>query len=397
MTSAIKVLVVDDEPLLQDLIKQHFRKQIEGKEMQFVFVKNGAEALKVINEDNAIGVILTDINMPEMDGLTLLSKISELNLLHRPVVVSAYGDMKNIRIAMNRGASDFVTKPIDFDDLKVTINKTINQYKYLRQAAKAKDDIIKFSKELEIAQNIQKLFIPSDFNPFPGNNITIYGEMTPAKEVGGDFFDFFVLDSYHLGLVIADVSGKGVPAALFMAMSHALIRTVSISSNPAECMSRVNHLLCWNNKTCMFVTMFYGIINIMTGEFRYCNAGHNYPYLLFKDGSLKKITDSKGTALGVNDELSDKNMPESPIYEEKKIILEKGDTLVLYTDGVTEASNPKFEFYGEKRFEEYLKASVTKPLPMFIDELKKDIFKFINGAEPFDDIACLALRYGPDK
>lgn len=393
MAKIVKILVVDDEPLLKSLIEQYFEKQMLNNEMHFVFSSNGIEALEKLKADDSIGVILIDINMPEMDGLTLLDKLNEFNKLYRSVVVSAYGDMKNIRIAMNRGASDFIIKPIDLDDLKITINKTIEQYKYLEQSARAREQIAEFHKELEIAHNIQNIFIPSDFKPFPdNNNVSLYGEMMPAREVGGDFFDFFVLDPQHLAVVIADVSGKGIPAALFMVMSRILIRGVAVNcADTAVCLERVNQLLSYHNETCMFVTAFYGIINIMTGEFHYCNAGHNAPYVLSRDGTLKKIVDSEGAALGVIDSIG------WSFYEEKKLILNKEDTLVLYTDGVIEASNPKLEFYGEQRLLLNLMANGAKSITELSDELKKDISDFVKGAEQFDDITFFFLRFnGPN-
>lgn len=398
MVATVKILVVDDEPLLQSLIEQNFEMQVMNNELHFVFASNGAEALEKLKADDTIGVILTDINMPVMDGLTLLGKMAELKPLYRSVVVSAYGDMKNIRTAMNRGASDFVTKPIDLNDLEITIKKTLEQYHDLHHADKAKKEVAEFYKELEIARNIQSLFIPTEFNPFPNSqNVAVYGRMIPAKEVGGDFFDFMVLDPTHLAVVIADVSGKGIPAALFMAMSLTLIRGVAPNEpSPADCMKRVNHLLCYKNDTCMFVTTFYGIIDITTGEFNYCNAGHNPPYVLSSDGSLTKIGDIAGMALGIFDETAATATSPVSFYEKITMTLKKGDTLILYTDGVTEAANHKFDFYGESRLEEFLKANAGKSVNELTDALKKDVEKFVEGAQQSDDITILALRYnGP--
>jgi sigma-B regulation protein RsbU (phosphoserine phosphatase) len=163
-----KILVVDDEPALEALIRQKFRQQIRNNEMEFLFASNGFDALKLIDQDPDIGIILTDINMPEMDGLTFLAKLKEQNRLFRTIVISAYGDMENIRAAMNLGASDFITKPIDLKDLATTLEKITEQYNFLREGMMAQNRNIEFRKELEIASFIQQTFLPQNFAPFPG-------------------------------------------------------------------------------------------------------------------------------------------------------------------------------------------------------------------------------------
>src|SRR5262245_43186920 len=147
---AVKILVVDDEPDLELLVRQKFRKQIRAEEYEFAFARNGVEALQKLGAEPDIELVLTDINMPEMDGLALLTKIGELALLVKSVIVSAYGDMPNIRTAMNRGAADFLTKPIDFSDLEITINKTVQQVQDLRQAAQDHDALLALQRELDI-------------------------------------------------------------------------------------------------------------------------------------------------------------------------------------------------------------------------------------------------------
>ena len=201
-----KILVVDDEPDIELLIQQKFAKQLKSKEIEFVFASNGAEALKALYQDQEIHVILTDINMPEMDGLTLLSHLQDFNRIFKSVIISAYGDMSNIRKAMDRGAIDFITKPIDFKDLEATIFNAIEQCLTLKKAMEAQKIHSDLEKELAIASNIQQSVVPHHFDPFPGNKtFEIYGTMIPAKQVGGDFFDFFPLDETRLGFVIAEI------------------------------------------------------------------------------------------------------------------------------------------------------------------------------------------------
>ena len=189
-----KILVVDDEPDIELLIQQKFAKQLKTKEIEFVFASNGSEALKALYQDPEIHVILTDINMPEMDGLVLLSHLQDLNRIFKAVIISAYGDMSNIRKAMTRGATDFITKPIDFKDLEVTIFNAIEQCITLKKSLEAQKLLSDLEKELEIASNIQQSVIPHHFDPFPSNHtFEIYGTMIPAKQIGGISLIFFLL------------------------------------------------------------------------------------------------------------------------------------------------------------------------------------------------------------
>lgn len=381
-----KILVVDDEPDIELLIKQKFAKQLKTKELEFIFASNGSEALKTLHQDKEINIILTDINMPEMDGLVLLSHLPELKRLFKAVIISAYGDMSNIRKAMNRGACDFITKPIDFKDLEITIFNAIEQYLTLKKAMEAQTILSDLEKELTIAHNIQQAIIPHHFKPFVDNhNFEILGTMIPAKQVGGDFFDFFPIGENHLGFVIADVSGKGIPAALFMAMSRAVMRTLAQqSSNPQDCLKEANRILCLDNDTCMFVTAFYGILNIHTGQIECSNAGHNPPYILHLDGSITEIARYEGIPLGVSDQ---------SIYTSHSFRLKKDDCLILYTDGITEAMNPQSHLYTEEQFQQVLKkVSPGTSLYNLVNQILDDLHRFTDSALQSDDITLLCIK-----
>jgi len=195
---AIKILCVDDEPDWEFLIKQKFRKRIRSNEFVFFFALNGKEALQLLDLHDDIGIVISDINMPVMDGLTLLNEIIQLK---RPflkvIIVSAYGDMENIRTAMNMGAFDFLTKPIDFKDLEITIEKTLNNVTYLKKADKEHKNLVAIQQDLITAKKIQQSFIPNNFPAFPERkDIDIYGLMNAAKNVGGDLYDFFLIDDH---------------------------------------------------------------------------------------------------------------------------------------------------------------------------------------------------------
>src|SRR5437763_4640975 len=207
---AFKILVVDDEPDVELLIKQKFRRKIRDGEFDFEFARNGEEALQKMHSDDAIDIVMSDINMPVMDGLTLLTKISSLDRIVRTVMVSAYGDMQNIRIAMNRGAYDFLTKPIDFEDFETTVQKTIQEIKGIREGHQVRLKLTALESELDVASQIQQSMLPSRFPPFPDRpEFDIYAQMTAARSVGGDFYDFFMIDPNRLGIVLGDGSGKG--------------------------------------------------------------------------------------------------------------------------------------------------------------------------------------------
>ena len=383
----VKILSVDDEMDLELLLTQYFRRQIRKGEYEFFFAHNGLEALTLMLKEKDINIILSDINMPEMDGLTLLTKINEMqNPAMKCIMVSAYGDMGNIRSAMNNGAFDFATKPIDLDDLSITIEKAIEQINYIKMSQQEHVQLESLKTDLAVAAEIQQAILPRIFPPFPENDheLDLAAKMTPAKDVGGDFYDFFRIDEDHIGFVIADVSGKGVPAAIFMAVSRTLIRATGIRGvSPAECINYSNTLLEKESVNNMFVTVFYGIYNIKTGEVKYTNAGHNPPYVLKANGSLEKLPVSGNMAIGIFDDFE---------YTETTCQLAQGDTLLLYTDGVTEAINPQEEEFTETRLEQTLKKVAGQTCQQVIDTIKADVKTFANGAEQSDDITLLAIK-----
>ena len=383
----VKSRSVDDEMDLELLLTQYFRRKIRKGEYEFVFAHNGLEALTMMVKHPDIEIILSDINMPEMDGLTLLAKVNEMrNPALKVIMVSAYGDMGNIRQAMNNGAFDFATKPIDLDDLSVTIEKAIDQINYVHQMQKEHSQLESLKGDLAIASEIQQAILPRVFPPFPeiADKLDIAASMTPAKDVGGDFYDLFRIDDERIGFVIADVSGKGIPAAIFMAVSRTLIRATGVrGGSPAECIAYSNKLLAAESVDCMFVTVFYGIININTGEINYCNAGHNPPYVLKHDGKVEPLPTMGDCMVGAIDGLP---------YHEATLQLEKGDALVMYTDGVTEAMNIDYQQFGEERLEETLEDVAMHNCQEMVDAIKSDVAAFAGEAEQSDDITVLTLK-----
>ena len=384
---AVKILSVDDEVDLELLLTQFFRRKIRKGEYEFLFAHNGLEALQMMLKHPDIDIVLSDINMPEMDGLTLLSKINEMrNPARKCIMVSAYGDMDNIRRAMNSGAFDFATKPIDLEDLERTIEKAVEQIEFVKAAQKDRKELKDIQADLNVAHEIQLAILPRNFdlNMPNASNVDICASMHAAKDVGGDFYDFFRIDDERFGFTIADVSGKGVPAAIFMAVSRTLIKATGLRTvSASESMKMVNDVLCGESVDSMFVTVFYGIYNVNTGEINYCNAGHNAPYILHGDGSVEMLHSHINLVLGAFEGMD---------YKGDSMQLGEGDTLVLYTDGVTEAERADHRQFGEPLLEQVLAGLAGKESVRVVDTINEKVKEFADGAPQSDDVTVLAIR-----
>ncbi|MGD8687042.1 MAG: SpoIIE family protein phosphatase [Syntrophobacterales bacterium] len=244
----------------------------------------------------------------------------------------------------------------------------------------------RIESELQIARDIQMGILPKEFPPFPDRHeFEIYATLEPAKEVGGDLYDFFFVDNDHLCFAVGDVSGKGVPAALFMAVSKTLVKMeASKGLSAAEVLSRVNRQLSSDNPSLMFVTLFLGILNVNTGEVEYSSGGHDPPYILSAGGEIQPLESTDGVMLGVTEDFT---------YKSKKNQLQKGETIFLYTDGVTEAMNPDDQLFSEARLQQMLTRLQEKGTTDIIQSIRSDIEIFSEGTPQYDDITMLALKY----
>lgn len=380
-----RILVVDDEMDLEQLVRQKFRRAIRDGEFHFFFAHSGVEALETLAREKDIDVVLTDINMPEMDGLTLLSKLTNHNGVLKAVVVSAYGDMDNIRTAMNRGAFDFVTKPINLEDFETTILKALREADAIKTAMRVRDELVAIQNELNVATDIQLSMLPQVFPVFPERTeIDVHARMIAAKEVGGDFYDFFPVDEARIGIVVGDVSGKGVPAALLMAICRTLIRGSAINgARPHECLAAVNDLISGDVVPGMFVTVFYGVLNTREGTLEYCCAGHFAPYIV-SDQGVRMLESVGGLVIGA--------VPGWE-YQSATVQLSPGDALFEFSDGVTEANSAGDNDYGEARLEECLKGVHATSAEEIVDRVITAVQEFSKGVPQADDITCLAVRY----
>ncbi len=274
----------------------------------------------------------------------------------------------------------------EFGTLASAFNKMTADLKAsIEQSAKERAEKERIGAELNVATQIQASMLPCIFPAFPERaEFDIYASMQPAKEVGGDFYDFFLIDKNTLAVVIADVSGKGVPAALFMVIAKTLIQNTALSGKvPEVVFGIVNKMLCKNNEAGMFVTAFLGYLDIPSGRFTFVNAGHNPPLLKRAGEPFSWLKAQAGFVLAGD---------EDTFYRQQALVLNPGDELFLYTDGVTEAVNKGDELFGEARLLDASNRYSDMPLKNFTVSVKGDIDLFADGAEQADDITMLALR-----
>ena len=239
--------------------------------------------------------------------------------------------------------------------------------------------------ELSVATDIQANMLPNIFPAFPErNDFDIYATMNPAKEVGGDFYDFFMINDNHLGLVIGDVSGKGVPAAMFMVIAKTLIKDhAQLGLDADEVFMQVNDKLCEGNKIGLFVTCFMAIVDLDSGVMTYVNAGHNPP-VLKHNGKIKFLKCRPGFVLAGMEGMH---------YKQESIQINRGDKLFLYTDGISEATNSKNELYNDNRLIECIRSLGNISVKKVIEAVNNDVEKFVGDAPQFDDMTMLAFDY----
>ncbi len=304
---------------------------------------------------------------------------SPLRALSRATEEIATGDL-DIEIPPIKTRDEVGRLADSFTYMKTSLKKYILD---LTEATAARERI---ESELKIAHDIQMGILPKTFPAFPERTeFDLYAILEPAKEVGGDLYDFFLMDEDHLCFTVGDVSGKGVPAAIFMAITKTLIKSKATQGlSPEKILTGVNEDLSIDNPSLMFVTLFLGILDLKSGELEYCNGGHNPPYLMKADEGLEPLATTNGMALGVMEDF---------LYKSNRIQLHKGDRLFLYTDGVTEAANRENELFSETRLEKDLRSlkecSLAKTLNSVLDHVKN----FSEGLPQTDDITMMIVNY----
>jgi len=375
------ILIVDDLEVNRSLLEAW----LKNRQYTVYSADSGLQALALINEHPDIDIVLLDLMMPIMDGYEVLRRIKRdirsENLI--VIMISALNDIESITKCLSEGAEDYMVKPFNSFLLDVKI-KTSLEKKRLRDTEDA--FIGSFLAELNFAQQIQLSMMPTNI---PVSDLfSIYGRVIPAKEIGGDFYDWHDLGNGKYSICIGDVSGKGASAALYMVQMRTILNTLETvythsTDDLAAFLAHANMLQCRNNDTSMFVTLFYGILDIHTGQLMYANAGHCRPFILQGNGLVKQLEGLSGLPMGVSEELT---------YTTFSTNLEKGSTLVLYTDGVTEAMNASGKMYSISGLDEALRECAYLSPQRVVEKVINSVVIFTDKKESLDDITLLAVH-----
>ncbi|MDJ0817908.1 MAG: SpoIIE family protein phosphatase [Desulfobacterales bacterium] len=400
------VLIVDDTPtniqVLMETLKDDYR---------ILAAVTGQRALKLAASDPPPDIILLDVMMPDMDGYEVCSRLkADAKTRDIPIIfITAKSETQDETRGLELGAVDYITKPISPPvvqarvkghlELKAAREFLKNQNVILEQRVEERTrEVLKLQQvefdlraakekvenELNIAAQIQKHILPSRFPAYPDRNeFDLFALMQPALYVGGDFYDFFFVDDDTLAMVIADVSDKGIPAAMFMMVSRTLINSLAVDhSSPSIVLAKANNVLCQNNEAGMFVTVFLAFYEVSSGKLTATNAGHSAALLVDSDGSSSEWASTHGAALGFMEDLS---------YKEETVELEAGQTLFLYTDGVTEATSSAEQLFGLDKLRGILEEKRSFSLDKLCRDIQARLTEFQRGRQ-FDDITMLALK-----
>jgi len=400
------VLVVDDTPaniqVLMETLKDDYR---------IIAAVNGERALQLATSDPPPDIILLDVMMPEMDGYEVCARLkADAMTRDIPIIfITAMSETQDETKGLELGAVDYITKPISPPVVTARVKSHLelkqareilkNQNVILEQRVEERTKEIfelqqvefdlraakeKVENELNIAAQIQKSILPSSFPAYPDRKeFELYSFMQPARYIGGDFYDFFFVDDKTLALVMADVSDKGVPAALFMMVSRTLINSLAVDNrSPSAVLEKANNIMCQNNDSGMFVTVFLAFYDVSSGKLIATNGGHSASLIIDLDGTSREWASTHGPALGFMEELP---------YKEETIDLKVGQTLFLYTDGVTEAMSPGNELFGLDRLQGLLKRKHDFKLDKLCSDIEISLSEFQEGQQ-FDDITMLALK-----
>ncbi len=376
--------------------------------IHFVYNKNGGHVttnVPIRNSKNEIVAVMSIVKpMSEVKsfkqryiqktanisaGLTVLFLILfiffQIKMLIKPVVIIT---KETSGFANNKGELTEAIKKIKGKDELGTLARSIEKmvvdiHNYVDQITKATAEKERISAELNVATEIQANMLPRYFPPYANHpELELFASMKPAKEVGGDLYDFFFIDEDRFAVLVGDVSGKGVPAALFMVIAKTLLKNVGLSTpDPAKIMEQVNNQLCEGNDAGLFVTCWLGIITLSTGKMVFANAGHNAPVFYHK-GQVEYLTTKPDLMLGVFPGMK---------YDNHECKLERGDRIFIYTDGVTEAMNSNNELYGEDRLISAISGDQSRSSKAILEDIERDLNRFVDGAPQFDDITMLEL------
>ena len=382
-----KILIVGDaQPdfkVLVDLLKPDY---------EIVEAMSGKQALDEVITDDPPDLILLDITTSEMDGHKLCRRLKadEITRAIPVIFITDKGEIREESRCLEMGAADYITKPIYPPIVKARVNTHLalkHNVDELQQAYKIieshKD---KLKDELSVGRKIQLNMLPSEFPAFPDHDeFDVYATLQPAREFGGDFYDFFFIGDDRFCFCIGDVSGNGLPAASFMSIAKSIIKSrAGDDFSTASILTHVNEELCGINKAATFATLFMGILNINTGILLYTNAGHKPPYIRQAEGSLEILDSLHGPVLG---------MVRGLVYKEGKTVLSKNDILLAYTDGVTEARDTANKLFSDKRLAEFIFSYEFESVEDMVSATISEVNRFENEADQLDDMTVLAIQF----
>ena len=389
MNTPPRILIVDDEPFNVDYLEQ----ELSDFNYELLTAVNGEEALEKIRSHSP-DLVLLDIMMPVMDGFTVLDRAkADPTVRDIPIIIiSANSDLQSVVKGLKKGAEDYLPKPFEPTILHARISTSLER-KRLRDQEQLY--LQSLENELNIARNIQQEFLPAEMPVLPGWEIASY--FKAAKFVAGDYYDAFTLPDGNLVLVVGDVCGKGIGAALFMTLFRSLLRATSIAgylleetnSTPLSPTKHIEQAITITNsyvantheKALVFSTVFIGILNASNGTLTYINAGNEAPFLLRTDGTFEQLRPT-GPVVGF--------MPDAK-YKVNEVTLNSGDSLLVFTDGIPDSKNEQNEFYGHERLVEFVKHKEPTSADL-VNRLGSELDTFIDTSEQFDDITILALR-----
>ncbi len=374
--SAGCLLLVDDDKVNRLLMGYYLTQQ--GHTV--IYAENGRQALEILRSQ-PIEMMLLDIEMPEMNGYQVLEQvIGDPNLRDIPVIVtSGLEEIESVVKCIEMGAEDYLTKPVNQVLLRARINASLEKKRLRDQQTHL---LLRLERELEIARQTQQSILPDHLPEREGYDFG--ARMIPARVVGGDFYEFIALDSDHLGVVIGDVTDKGLPAALFMALTYSLVSVDALqTSSPVETIRNVNRHLLSMNASGMFVTLLYGILDYRTGQFRYARAGHLLPIVINPDGRTVKIPVNTGQPLGLFEDL---------LLDEQSITIPAGGMILMYSDGLNEASNPQGDEFGYQRLYETLSQQRHQPAQAICEQLWLAVQTHACCSQPQDDFTTVVIK-----
>ena len=386
-----RILVVDDNASNRDLLSRRLQRQ--GHIV--LQAEDGARALALV-EKEAIDLILLDLMMPGISGYDVLMRLKrEPRHCDIPtIIISALSEFDSVVRCIEAGADDYLAKPFNPTLLRARVGASLEK-KRLRDQLKA--SLERLEQELDAARALQIGMLPRTFPVWsPEQPVKVHALMEPAREVGGDLYDCFYAAEGAFCFLVGDVSGKGAPAAMFMARTSSLMRMASElrqrtefdELSPARIADAVSRELCQNNEERMFVTMFLGILDTRTGMLSYINAGHPTPHLLRASGVVEQADGKPEVPLAVR---------LGKVYQDRTVILQPGDAIFVYSDGVIEAINAAQEFYGNDRLESDLRVASNVTPEEIVRAVKLHVDAFTGEAAKADDVTMLALRWQPAR